>query len=389
MSVDISNTPSLRLNPTQELKFTKPATELYIGQILKAVVVKTLSESQVLININGENINAQTSQHLNPGDMLQIKVLNTHEEPIVLQILKNSTPLTFIEAALAKTLPMQAPATQFLSSLVTLTHATNLPLAINQQIKQLLASITSLSQLPQQLAQAIACSGLFLESALLNQRRKNTNIHLQNDFKGQCLRLLAALSNEKVQKTSTLASFIEKESLYLPGAGLIPLHQAPLKSFSGQPIASVLALLREQTEQVLARIKTNQLTHLMQASEEAYSLSLELALSTATGIELISLAIKEEQQNEISFGKSWSINFAIHLAKLGTIQAKLTLRGQAVEVQINTEKQETISLLTKNQPIFDSLMTQLGLNLRLWNLRLGLEEQADNSIELHLLDIRI
>lgn len=86
MPVDIGYTPSIRLNPIQELKITKPDIELYAGQILKTVVVKELNENQVLININGQNINANTAHHFDAGELLQVKVVLANGETI-LQVL--------------------------------------------------------------------------------------------------------------------------------------------------------------------------------------------------------------------------------------------------------------------------------------------------------------
>ncbi|CDZ75809.1 Flagellar hook-length control protein FliK [Legionella massiliensis] len=388
MPVDISNTPPLRLNPNQELRFTRPETELYVGQVLKAVVVKSLSESQVLININGENINAQTSQHIEPGELLQVKVIQSDEDPIVLQILKDNSPLTPLAAELARTLPRQASATQLLASLYELSHAINLPTALKQQINQFLASISSVSQLPQQLAQAIANSGLFWEAALLNWRR-NKSSGLQTDFKGQCLRLLAALIEEGAMTPSTHTSNEQRESLLLPGAIPQPLPQASAQSFSGQALSTVLASLREQTEQVLARIKTGQLNNLLQPEGQPYSIMLDLPLGTNRGFDLIALSIKEERQGTPFPSSSWSISFALNLPELGDIQARVKINELAIDVQINAEKQETLILLEANQSIFDNLMANLGLTLRLWNLQLGLEKQNIEGSNLRLLDIRI
>lgn len=89
----------VRLEPLQELKLTKPATELYVGQLLKTVVVKALSENQVLININGQNINARTSHHINPGELLQVKVVKTEGET-VLQILRAPPEFNVLHKAL-------------------------------------------------------------------------------------------------------------------------------------------------------------------------------------------------------------------------------------------------------------------------------------------------
>ncbi|MFC7782265.1 hypothetical protein ACFQY6_11375 [Legionella taurinensis] len=67
MAFDIGAVQSVRLNPVQELKLAKPAVDLYVGQILKSVVVGALKDDQVTIQINGQNINAKTAHHFARG----------------------------------------------------------------------------------------------------------------------------------------------------------------------------------------------------------------------------------------------------------------------------------------------------------------------------------
>ena len=394
MPVDISHTPDFRVNPTQELKLTKPDTELYVGQILKAVIIKSLSENQVLININGKNINALTSQHIDPGDILQVKVLKNDEATVVLQVLRESPPLTPMEAALAKTLPKQAPATHLFASLHEFETLTNLPSNVKQQIHQFLASITPINQLPQQLAQAIANSGLFWEAALLNWRKNGANTtNLQNDFKGQCLRLLDTLLREGAKTAESARNLscplAQRENLPLPGAIPQPLAQLPNQSLAELPKQALLNTLGELTEQVLARIKTSQLTNLLKPADQPINLMLDLPLRTEAGFVVIPLLIKEHRQDTPPSSSSWSITFAVNLTDLGDIQAKIKLQDMSIDVQINAEKQETLALLEVNQHAFDMLLTNMGLSLRLWSLHLGLEDQDIDTCNLRLLDIRI
>lgn len=389
MAVDISNTPSIRLNPVQELKLTKPDTELYVGQLLKTVVVKTLSENQVLININGQNINAKTAHHFSPGEVLQVKVMMTEGETI-LQVLRNPPALTPLQTALLHTLPKQAPATHFLASLSVLDNMPNLPPIIKEQIQQLLANITPLSQLPQQLAQSISHSGSFWEAALLQWHRKGAG-ELNRDFKGQCLRLLALLmsagSSSKPSINSEAPSF-QSDTLPLPGAVPQPLQRLPPPSFTEQSLDNILAVLREQTEQVLARIKTSQLMHLLNPADQTYSLMLDLPLRTDTGLEVLPLLIKEHRQQQ-SAESSWSISFAVNFTNLGNIQAKLRLKETMIDIQMNAEKSETIDLLTATQQTIDELLQELGLTLGLWTLHLGLEDNDIDTSNFRLLDIKI
>lgn len=393
MPVDIGYTPSIRLNPVQELKLTKPEIELYAGQILKTVVVKELNENQVLININGQNINANTAHHFAAGELLQVKVVLTEGETI-LQVLHEPPPLTPIQMALLQALPKQASATHLLASLSALENMPNLPAAVQQQLQQLIASITPLTLLPQHFAQAIRQSGLFWEATLLASQQKNVTQGLNNDFKGQCLRLLAALLKEGITPVnpapnSMVQQYSQDDTLPLPGAIPHPHHRLPLPHFNEQSINSILRVLLEQTEQVLARIKTNQLTHLLHSADQPYSLMLELPLRINADLELLPILIKEHRQSATMNESSWSVTFAISLANLGSLQARLRLQDRLIDIQINAEKTETVELLTTHQQTVAELLAALDLDLGLWCLHLGLEEDDIDTSNLRLLDLRV
>lgn len=383
------NMPMVRLEPMQELKLTKPTTELYVGQLLKTVVVKALSENQVLININGQNINARTSHHINPGELLRVKVVQTKGET-VLQILRAPPEYSLLHKALMQTLPKQASPAFLLASLSELNSFSNLPPMISQQIQHLLASFSPLAHLPQQLAQAIGYSGLFLENTLANWRKTDSREPLTKDFKGQCIKLRGLL-NEQLGTSSVKAAFYEPETF--PLLSNIPQPQRNLTpvSFTGQTVEHILAMLHEQTTQTLARIETNQLLHLLHSQGESYRLLFELPIHTLLGLEVIPLKIEEHrpQQASKTAKLSWSMSFAIHLSHLGDIQAKVKLQDTALDIQINADKKETVDYLTDQQQTFTNLLEPLGLTLNLWNVDFGLLTEEMDISNLHLLDIKI
>ncbi|ASQ44976.1 flagellar hook-length control protein FliK [Legionella clemsonensis] len=389
MAIDMPNNMPVRLEPMQELKLTKPSTELYVGQILKTVVVKALSENQVLININGQNINARTSHHINPDELLQVKVVQTEGET-VLQILRNPPELNLLHKALMQTLPKQSSPAYLLASLSGLSTVSNLPPMIRQQIQHLLTTFSPVAQLPQQLAQAIGYSGLFWENTLVHWRKTDSKEFLTRDFKGQCIKL-SGLLNEQPHISSAKARFNEPESFPLLSNVLQPPRNSAAISFTGEPVEHILTLLRDHTMQTLARVETNQLLHLLHSQNEPYRLLLELPLHTLSGLELIPLKIEEHrQQQALQAGKSsWSMSFAIHLSHLGDIQAKVKLQDTALEVQINADKKETVAYLTEQQQTFANLLESLGLTLTLWNVDVGLLTEAIDMSHLHLLDMNI
>ena len=270
----------------------------------------------------------------------------------------------------------------------------NLPAAVQQQLHQLIDSITPLSRLPQQFAQAIRQSGLFWEATLLASQQQNVTQSLMNDFKGQCLRLLAVLLNEGITPAnpvpnSMVQQYSQDDTLPLPGAIPHPPPRLPPPNFNDHTINSILGVLLEQTEQVLARIKTSQLTHLLHSPDQPYSLMLELPLRVDADLELLPLLIKEHRQSTTTGESSWSVTFAINLANLGSLQARLRLQDRLLDIQINAEKPATVDLLATHQQTVAELLAALDLDLGLWCLHLGLEKDDIDTSNLRLLDLRV
>lgn len=385
MSFDLSSTQSVRLNPVQELKLAKPAIDLYVGQILKAVVVSGLTENHVTININGQNINANTAHHFEAGELMQVKVVKTGEETI-LQVVHDKNNPSLIQSALLQNLPRQTAPAQLFALLTVLEKQPNLPQAIRQQINQLLAMITPIQNLPRQMAQALSQSGFFLEAALMNTRGLNKG--MQNDIQAQYLRLAKVLQELGITPPSLGTNEINLDEA-LPLAGNTPQPQARVdkQGLAELPMEKLLALLSDQASQVLARIKTSQFSHLLK-SAEPYSLMLDLPVRTPDGYESIPLAINEERTAN-TWGSKWSVSFAVNLAELGDIQGTVSLNNNTIDVQINANETATLNLLAQHQSEFAELMASHGLTLGAWGLHQGLLENKPHPHQFTLLDVKI
>lgn len=288
MAVEMNKSPIVRLTPVQEIQMAKPATELYVGQILKTVVVAALTNNQVTINIHGQNFNANSTHHFYPGDVLEAKVIATQGETI-LELLPQSSPSSILQSTLLQVLPKQAPATQLLESLNQLMSASNLPSSLIQNIRNTISTIPTLQQLPQILAQAINQSGMFLESNLSNLKPGNKPSTIRGDFKGQCLKLLADLGESASEKiyipVESKALYLEKDPLPLAGAIPQPLHKDQIINLLELPAATIKSYLKEQVSQVLARIMSSQITHLSQDQNAPYVLMLDLPIKHPEGID--------------------------------------------------------------------------------------------------------
>lgn len=391
MSVEMNKATNSRLTPAQEIKLAKPATELYVGQILKTVVIAPLTNNQVLININGQNMNAKSSHRFIAGELLEVKVVANKDETI-LEVQHKAPSLSVLQNALLLTLPKQAPATNLLKTLNHLIKYNNLPASINQQIKAILGNIVSISQLPQQLMNAINQSGLFLESTLFNWQRGMNRQGLRADFKGQCLKLLNSLPPSIKRNINLMhdgeVQQLAQDHLPLPGAIPQPLHKDSLFCLLEQSPEELESILGEQLSQVLARITASQINHLSHDNKDGYLIMLDLPIKTPEHIDVIPLMIKQQKAGPMHPSK-WSISFALSLTNLGDMQATISLYGNNIDIKMNVQLATTIEQLNAYQQGIAEVLKELGLNLKDWQLQLGLENNQIDVANLRLLDIRI
>ena len=388
MAVETNKPTSARLTPVQEIKLAKPATELYVGQVLKTVVVTPLTNNQVLININGQNLNAKSSHPFKAGEMLEVKVIATEDETI-LEVQNKPQTLSVLQNALLLNLPKQAPATRLLNILGQLVKSGNLPDPIIQQIKAMLGNIISISQLPQHLIRAINQSGLFFESALFNKANPQV---IRTDFKSQCLKLLNSLPPSVKKDNDSMphreSQLLEQDHLPLPGAIPQPLPKDNLVHLLGQSPEELESILGEQLTQVLARITTSQINHLSHDNKDGYLIMLDLPIKTPERIDVIPLMIQQHKAGPLHHSK-WSLSFALSLANLGDMQASVSLYGNNIDIKINAQETETVNYLHRYRTGIAKILQELGLQLHDWQIKQGLESNQIDVANLHLLDIRI
>lgn len=389
MAFDISYYPSIRIDAGTMLKNIQPDTELYVGQILKSVVIKSSNGNEVLLTINGHNINAKTAHPLEAGQTLKLKVVETAGE-IQLEIVDAPNSRSVIESALAQTLPKQLSATHLFATLTALQHNEMLPQALKLQINQLVGSIINVNQLPQFLAQALAQSGSFLEYHILANKQHAKRFDIKKDFKSQCLSLLAILIDEEAPVIPPIQPDDSHDNLLLHTIPQ-PQPQLPPQSFEKATLNQILGLLQQEVLQVLARIKTNQLTHLLQSPDMPFCMMLDLPIRSAHGLDIVPIVIKQHASRKPNTAPSWSISFAVNLSELGGIQGHVKLEDSGLDILIHTEKEETLERLTNFQEGIDELFSNIGLTLHSWSLQLGLEmeESHPHSTNLRLLDVRI
>ncbi|CAM2959254.1 flagellar hook-length control protein FliK [Legionella worsleiensis] len=392
MAVEMNKPVNVRLTPIQEIKVAKPATDLYVGQVLKTVVLTALTNDQVLININGQNLNAKSSHHFTPGELLEVKVVAATSQEAVLEVQQKNPVVSVLQNALRTALPKQAPPSAMLLTLTQLMKSDQIPSTVSQHIKSLFNSITNLNQLPQQFTQAVNNSGIFLESTLLNWGKGVTQYNPQVDFKGQLLQLLNTLPVDRRVNSYRVADTeikqLGRDPLPLPGAIPQPLSKDGIPNLQNLSMEALQHVLRDQIHQVLARITAHQINHVSQDPQEGYLLMLDLPIKNDQDVDVIPIMIKEQKAKPMQQSQ-WSFSFALNLPHLGALQSTITLQAQQIDIKINTEHAEALETLEEYQPDMRQIIEDLGLQLRNWNLKTGLEDNQIDVANLRLLDLRI
>jgi len=377
--------PLIRLPAGQELKLSNSEHQLYVGRILKTVVVQPLEQNQVLININGNNINAKSSHQLNPGDLLDVKVIRMTQDEILLQIINKPEQNSIVQQMLARYLPYQQDAAQLLNVLALLQQKHILPSELLALSQQLLRTLPDLSAISQQLAQIITNSGIFLESRLLH---RDKTLRDNKDFKALLLKMLNKLPQHSFASTSRALKFQPTE-IPMPGILSVP----PRMSFSSEWFdllndEEALGFLRQQVKGALARLISYQLQHIPSVHDNTSQLlMLDIPLKVGDNIYIIPLHIQKAPPKKPGDAHGWQVEFTTELPQAGCIQACLKLCGQKLDVYLNTQNLDTKELLNTHQQSWHKLVTNMGLEAGNWQIVVGLKQPPAERKNFHMVDI--
>ncbi len=204
MLTSIPNINPVQVAPAQEMKLQQVMPTLAVGQLLKISVASSTVDSQLMLNIDGKNINAKTNQQFFKGEVLNVKV-DKQDGQTVLKIQDRQLPAELVTQALRQVLPRQAPPTALLNLMQSLTtlpqqNQQALPPEFVNQVQQLVQSLPTPEALTTKegLKQALTNSGTFLESKLAKGQSTGSELNQQNqiprDFKGRLLKLFDSIN---------------------------------------------------------------------------------------------------------------------------------------------------------------------------------------------------
>ncbi|WP_367606387.1 hypothetical protein [Legionella sp. W05-934-2] len=381
----------IKIQPGEVAKLNRAVSDLYVGQILKTIVVKSVNDQTVMLNINGNNINAQTAHRYIPGQELTVQVAKQGNE-IHLQVQPQTNTTQAIQQAISQHITQQLPTNQVLSHIANLMQTNRLPPPIQSLIQNWMQSMPMLGQLSQVLPSLMGKSGLFFENKLRKIGSSNA-YQIKGDLKGMLFRLLALTQtvDSKVDKSLKLPANVNPKHapLPLPGAIPQPFQEADLLEL-GIDKLSLKDQLHFLAKAGLARITSLQLSHLgLNQSQTNYQIMLDLPFRLNGRIETIPLLIKQEAFQHNTSLDTWSAQFALNLDNIGPIQAKVQLTYKTIGVEINIEKPQNEHMLQEIKPLLSVWANEQGLRLGRWQINHGLEQNDFREHPFSIVDIEL
>lgn len=327
----------------------KALLNLRLGQQISATVIKQFVETgQLVLQLSGKQIRAESNVTVPPGRALLLEVVKLGEQP-QLKIVNLTPAANTTGDALRANLGNQKSPIGLSQQLISLVGSdpelSRLPKPLRLIARNLLQALPQISDLttPNGLKRAILNSGIFLE-AKLAAFKAGSNSSVNADLKANILRLIN--HTESTLKSHGHAS--QKQA------------NTAIQAHSVQ--SQVLHMLQEQAKGALSKIVIDQLASLPEDGQQKQTWSLELPFLNKQQSESAQVVIKRETSRAAISGESqWSIIVELQPPNLGTIQSKITVTEQFVNTSFRTERNDTNQLIQDNLAKLRDQFNQSGL----------------------------
>jgi len=243
-----------------------------------------------------------------------------------------------------------------------------------------------------------------------NNNIESSNIH--NDLKGLLLSITAALKTDHTSSKQTERPHIEalaqldllKDPFNFPHLTNQTTHLTSSK------VESLLADQQFTTGQLLKliagmlnRIQFNQLNSLYQShsnsneSSTTQSWFFELPIASPNN-QLTTFDVRidkkedtqkqEQEQNDASQEVQWKLALSFKFEQLGAIYVQVTLSPPIIASTIWADRPETLALINREKPHFQSKLAELGLEVGDISCKRGQPKQDKTRLDRNLVDIK-
>lgn len=315
----------------------------------------------------------------------QVRVLAMGNPPL-LEILAGAATDPRVQQALRERLPQQngyAPLLATLGALAQRPVVRQLPPAVRAALALLDQGVRTPQDIsrPEGLREAIARSGLFLESQLARPRSNPMPLG-DEDFKAVLLRL-AALLDRQPRLPAHVPSSNADTPPPLRQRGLQAQPRVPLAApFADPPadedINQLLGRLRGDVYAALARLEIAQLD-----AAGAQAWMIDIPLQGPDGRDVLQLHLEQGQDAETGAG-TWTLGFAIDLPALGPLQGELQLRDLHLNVRLWAERSATTERLERQFTPLRQRLAASGLQLEQLSCQTGLPQGRSHASALLL-----
>jgi hypothetical protein len=364
-----------------------------VGAIVEAIAVRDISDGQLWLNIGATRIPARiaSGDASGPtnGERLQLRVLRDHPVLALETLAGNDNETTAAGDALRRFLPKQSSPAPLLANLAWLSghseDSQQLSRTVADAVEKLWASLPDADELstPTGLANAVKRSGNFLEANLANTEPADVRETMGRDFKALLLNLKQTLQRAGANSLSS-----EQPPGPLPTlrGALTALDSMPASLAAIQTPTRQMNELAGQAEGALARINTAQLVNSEAANAGAWLI--ELPFKREGRPEMLRFRFERNSQRE-SAEQSWSIEAALTLGAIGTVNARVSLYGKRVSVQLHAEPPQLVADLAAQTPLLTATLSEAGLEVDRVLCFHGMPAADREAPTTSLLDIRV
>src|SRR5512138_2707422 len=369
-----------------------------VGTILQAVAVRDAKTGQLWLELGGERhptrIASGDQQGPAHGERLQVRVLRTH--PVLALETLSSTEQTEDHAratvdALRRFMPKQESPAMMLANLAWLaqgkggTHS--LPRSVLDAAARLWQSIPDADALtdPKSLEAALARSGAFLEAKLASSPSSSS---LVSDLKALMLALSRALQDSGARASSARSDIGSHAPLPTQAGPLTALNASPATLSLLDAADQQLHELSRQTDGALARLTTVQIANA--APDQMHSVLVELPIRHDDRASMLRLRIEQDEaaRRDGDSDNAWSVEAALDLGPVGSLHARVTLRGQRVGVQLRADSPFVVQALSTRSGELESMLRESGLEVDRVVCLHGMPAGDNGARPTRLLDVR-
>ena len=327
------------------------------GQRVKAEVLRVVAREILQVRLNGNAVTLKHAAKLQPGEPVTIHARSIASGKFVLEVEQNPIPSSTARpplklSILKSYLPARQPLTQVLAGLkevflegpLTQLKALNID---SGQLKQLQVNLQKIVsgefKAPDaiQLKEMVDRSGFHYEAKVkdfvLEPGLSNKNILLENDLKGQLMRLARQLGQIPTGATdnSTPDKFIGK--------------------------------LMAQVNQAVSNIELQQLTHHF-SKEAQHPLLLQLPenfLGEGDRFKIYILPDQKESgdQEPDSHNRIFNLVFLLHLSALGDLRIETKILKDDISIHIAGSNSDAIQFIQAHVPELEDLFQEEGFSI--------------------------